>query len=1240
MVKLQEIENALKNINETIFQELCDNFLALRNSNYSAFARVGSQRGKQKTVSGTPDTLILLPNGKYILVEHSTNITLRLTKIKEDIQKCLNPDKTDVPIRLIDEIIICANFDLSADEIQELNELVRPLSIKLTTYALDSLSIELHLNHRDLVHLYLGFSLDTGQIVSIKQFVEEYNRAAKGIATHLDNTFLHRDKEVKQLIDLLGAGDFTILTGTPGVGKTRLAIEAIKSFLKENLDYSCYCVSYKHHTLLEDLFQSLDSKNNYVLFVDDANRIDSFSQITGYYKATRTGNLKIVITVRDYAYGEIGLLCTEFYPSKLEIDKLTDKEIQEVIQAPPISISNSRYYDPILRIADGNPRLAIMAAHLAKKEQNISSLSDVSELFDSYFSTFIRDEGDFANADGLKCLGLISFFHTIPFKNRNVTSEVLKHFGISFEKFIDIIDRLEQLEMVEIQFDHVKVSEQNLATYFFYKCFIKENLLSFNTLLEKYFITNQFRFRDTIIPANNTFGPKRVMDKVRPSLVNYWNEIKTNRTEAYQFLETFYFYLMEEATDFIYDDILSLPLHGDPQYTISDKHNETFPREDKLLQTLVEFFHSPEPKQYLELAFEYVKRKPDLFSILLKTIRDKFTFDNDDFGIYFRRQVALFELLTNKFQEEVYRIAFFELAKTFTKYNYRGARGGRKLTIMMYEFNLANYEGVWAFRDGIWEILHEEFPNYPVKSLEVLNSFAEGEIPAESRTLLDADLVRLTAIIAEHFNVNDFLHCLFIQKLRHWLEINQVKIEAIDHLAERFKNSIYEIYTKLSWNRLIDREQYLSMSFDDFEKMKETEIRSSFRFQSKEQTETFFRDFVYLRNVIENKWHFNRALEYIVDENCKEDFSSGIYILELVMDSDNAIEYLPWLVFRNNLNDLDCIRSIKSHISSRNYKKKAQWLLSFYGNLDPDFITLEDCKDVLALVRNVDESLRISLEPLERYLSVDPNFFEKILAIVKDVNKVSNSKLRLWEDVYDKYFFKLGNDIKLIEDSYLQQVELERHYDFESKGFKNILFKDVTFLSRYFNRETKKDRYRLGYDERKLSFVWKIENIESQLTAIYDGMADDKFSYGLFGELHAIFFRNIEPEHESRADEFILSYTRMNFKNKNKVNMMVDIARTVRRKIYEDIILLYLSLNQDVSDFKKIWWRGNGGSYSGHVIIGDIEASEWKNILSIVESSDQGIKLIPIKRYLNDMVESCLRQGDCEREKKFLESRW
>lgn len=106
------------------------------------------------------------------------------------------------------------------------------------------------------------------------------------------------------------------------------------------------------------------------------------------------------------------------------------------------------------------------------------------------------------------------------------------------------------------------------------------------------------------------------------------------------------------------------------------------------------------------------------------------------------------------------------------------------------------------------------------------------------------------------------------------------------------------------------------------------------------------------------------------------------------------------------------------------------------------------------------------------------------------------------------------------------------------------------------------------------------------------------------------------------------------------MNAVVDITRHSMKQLFEIVLLQHIENNQDVKVFSKIWWRGNGGTVmSGDVIFGDIEASEWSNILSIVSKSDLGIELIEIKTYLNKQIESSLKSGDWERQRRFIERR-
>ena len=179
MGNIQSIQNALIAINETVFQDLCDSFLVSTNRDYTAFLRTGSQVGKQKTRKGTPDSCYRQRNGKFVFVEYSTNVTDGVSKLILDIEKCLDQNKTGISTVDIAKIILCFNFNLKPNEVKSVGDVIVGTGIELELYSLDTLAIELSLNHRDLVRDFLGLPFDTGQIVSIDKFIKVcYNNYA------------------------------------------------------------------------------------------------------------------------------------------------------------------------------------------------------------------------------------------------------------------------------------------------------------------------------------------------------------------------------------------------------------------------------------------------------------------------------------------------------------------------------------------------------------------------------------------------------------------------------------------------------------------------------------------------------------------------------------------------------------------------------------------------------------------------------------------------------------------------------------------------------------------------------------------------------------------------------------------------------------------------------------------------------------------------------------------------------
>lgn len=1251
-MRLQSIESALLSINPAVFQELCDSFLTVRNKNYSAFSRSGSQIGKQKIIKGTPDAFFLLPNGKYIFVECSTNSTAGLSKLKEDVTKCIDSDKTGVPVNLISEIILCVNFKLKLNQTNILSYLLKDTSIKLTIYTLDSIALELHLNHRNLVHDYLGLPLDAGQIVSIEKFIDEYdNRASKGISTTLSNTFLHRKRELEEFNDQIRSNDIIIITGEPGVGKTKFGLEAIQDYLSKNLKYNAYCVSYKHHTLLQDLHQYFDSDQNTILFVDDANRIEHFRQITGFLRSKEEGKLKAVLTIRKYALKEIKILCQEFNLKEIDLRRLSDAQIVEIVAQEPFQIRNQDYQKEILRIAGGNPRIAIMVARLAIEKQDISALYDVSELFESYFLTFVQDDKALANKQNIKCLGLIAFFHAIPYKDIGITDSILSKFQIPYQSFIDIIDELDRMELVEIQFEHVKIPEQNLSTYFFYRAFVRDNIISFETLLKNYYETKRDRFIDCVVSTNNSFGPNKVRQKFHPILRDYWQGIRKDEKESFNFLSTFWFYLPDEIFGFIYSIIEKLSPEFPEEYNVTYENNEFTFNRNEVLSILENFFDYgtndldtiTELTNYLrtalKLAFYFVCKKPGNLAELIYAIRTKLTFDRDDEESDFKRQEILFEILIRGLDEskKVCSLAFYELSKTFLGYNFQQTKlKGNQLVSYIYSLNSCEgLASVIKIRETIWLAVDNHFSYYPSQSIELLEKYTKiGR--KEAKKMIKSDVPFVLRIIENHLTKENFEHCKYVQDQICWFKTHSISRPEFEDLQITYINPTYETYLIIDWDKYSDKKSHEFSDIYEYDHQKELEIRNSLLFDDVESILDFFDDFIYLKDKTKNDWGYNKSLDIVIDENYKQNPKIGLTLLKRIIESKNRINYVPHLIFKNHLKSKGSIDQIWNVLQTHNFKRKTDWELSFYDSIDEGFLNDDYVEKLMGTINGMDETNRIHPVRFQKFLSSKPDLFKIILEKITSKNE-QGSRLTLWPDIFTTHFDKIGNNIEIIKKAYQQQYKIQSFFDHNGNGLLNILNRDPYFLIEHTSSLYSESRREFQDDYRQLGFVWTVPKIASVLNKIFDLVDRKTFYLGISKHFCNTFFTDIPTRCSGKAKEFLFGYVRTNYSDSSKMNIVVDVARNSMKEIFEEILLLFISLNQDKVIFSEIFWVSNFSLYSGETIVGDIRATKWRGILSIVEKSDMGISLIPIKNYINDRIQEELKDAESDRKERFLQ---
>lgn len=1242
MTRLQTIENALATINPAAFQELCDAFLALRNRNYSAFSRTGSQLGKQKSIKGTPDSFFLLPDGTYIFVEHSTNETSGTKKLGEDIQKCLDTTKTGIDTDLIREIILCTNFKVTPEEVNVLKSTLKDTIIQLTIYTLDTLAIELNFQHNNLVRDYLGVAIDTGQVVSINRFIEEYNKASQSIATPLDNSFLHRENELTELKTLLDTKDFIIITGSAGVGKTKLCLETINSFLADNPTYKAFCISYKNHTLIDDLYAHLANDGDYLLFVDDANRIDRFSQITGFYTNQRTGKLKIIVTVRDYAFTQIDIFCKNLSPATINIQKFSDDHIRDIISSDSFKILNPSYQNEIIRIADGNPRIAIMSSLLARKTESLDSLRNVGELFDLYFSTFVKDKDEFAKPITFKVLGLLAFFGALPIKDKKFLEPILTDFSISYQDFFEQIEILDRLEIVDIQFDYLKIPEQNLSTFFFFKAFIKDEVLSFDMLLKSYFFKNAERFKDTVIPANNNFGANDVMNKLQPKLKQFLAE-NNDPNNKFKLLEEFWFYLIDETFGHLYQLINSTPYsesHGVFNYNEDDK--QRFGNKNPILELLKEFYrfhHAKELETALGLSFELVTRQTELFQELLENIISWMKFDVDDSYDGFHRQKLLVDFLIKNLSNsnQIYRKAFIELSKKFLKHKFEHSKSGRNNTINIYHYPIPNNENIQTIRTKFWETLAILYMEYSSEIFEVLKIHSRIG-PDTDDGIMNFDFNFIANIIEANLDPSNFLNCKYVQDQIAWWKRHNIQNQTINTLKAKFTNNLYSEYLVLDWNRYRDKEDYEFDDYREYEKLKEADIRSAFVFKNEVEVEQFYKNFKVIKSNIKDAWSLNGSFDIVLDETLKENYTLGLFLLRLILKEPGIGQFNLGRTFYNNLSKESIIKDIWSEIQESSIDNKWEWEIQLYGRLSEQNCYLISEEQILKSLNAINSRCNSFLgRNFKNFNTLYPALYQKMFEIVYEKN-AQDIGVEIWADDFLDVLDYVA--LQVLEKSYLQQHKIQQHFDYNAETLKAILKKNKSFLLTLVEATVEKEIGTFKEEYRNLGFVWEMPDIVGEIRAIADFFAQNTSFFGISEHGLNSFFKGLASEHVIVAEKFLLDYLQENSNDSTKVNMVIDVIRHSRHELLPDALLSYLKLNHDKDSFSEIWWRGNGGITSGDQNPGDIEANDWRRIAEIVGTSDVGIALIPIKKYISEMIDYALERAENHRKRRFLRADW
>ncbi len=362
------------------------------------------------------------------------------------------------------------------------------------------------------------------------------------MAARLATSFQFRDNELRNVIATIENSKVVVVFGKAGVGKTRFTIEAAKKFSEQNA-YRLLCIRSNDLPIYEDLIAYIPTPGNYLIFIDDANELNGLKHVLRYLSMTDQGyNVKVIVTVRDYARKYVIDQIKEFtIPQKIEIDKFSDEEIRKFLQEN-LEITNDLYLDQIVRISEGNPRIAFLAGKLARDNQKLESIQDASQLYEMYYGKYVNTTIISTNDKICLSAGMMALMQTVNFEYLDRLQSLFDLVSINKVEFINNIEFLHDMEFVDIYYDKVaRISDQCLSNYMLYYTFFERKLIPFSEILDIGFRN----FRSGIVSAINIlisiFSSEQSQEYIEKEISKVWYKYKKESEELFfEFVKTFH----------------------------------------------------------------------------------------------------------------------------------------------------------------------------------------------------------------------------------------------------------------------------------------------------------------------------------------------------------------------------------------------------------------------------------------------------------------------------------------------------------------------------------------------------------------------------------------------------------------------------------------------------------------------------------------------------------------------------
>lgn len=1227
MSKLTAIENAIIQLSAGEFQKFCDTFLS-KMDKYGVILGYGMKTGTLKTTIGNPDTYFVRENGKYVFVVYTTQQDNIYNKIQEDIEKCFDQQKTGVELSDIEEIVCChTSSNLSAGDDQKLHKMCSDKGILLRIYGVDEIAQQIYRNYPVIARDFLGIKIDTNQIMSAAEFVELYDSSET--AAPLDTVFQNRVDELESLKDYIRGNKAVVVHGQAGVGKTRIVLEAARIVAQKD-GYKLLCVKSNNLQLYDDLVANTDRPESYLFFIDDANELSGLNLVLDYITREKSGyQIKVIMTVRDYVKKDV--ICEvekHVKPCTYELSAFSDKEIKDFLNVN-MQIMNEQFVDTIIKIAEGNPRIAYMAGKLAKETQSLEAVHDATQVYEQYYATVIQNKLG-SNRNLCLTAGILALVKAVMLEKLDCLDQILRIGHISRNEFVDCIRQLSFMEVVEIHRDKVAtISDQCLANYMLYYEFFSQKSIPFSEVLTVGFV----HFKEGVIQSVNTllnlFAKENLHAYITEEVIKTWDKFKQEKEACFDdFVRVFHMFRSEEA--FI---IASEKIEKIPQEEVTDQHIDfekgTFRSGEEILGLLTGYKYSHHFETVIELLVEYSQKSDDNAIIGYSWLKNYCCVDIDSC----RHDYHAEKIIANKLGEYTNRSSrmqrfVLEYVSYALSFEFRSTELVRSDTFKMYDINLTNSKGVKEYRAVCWKILKKLSQEKSVQDevYSAIRKYAVSVRGAEDASIV-ADDKPLIMEIVDSLNCSSLNKALIVRDLKYGWEKCEITYEIEDNL---FQSSEWKLFELLEDNWI-----YSSLKYEDYEKQKEKNLISYADTLSKDEITNFIEAVAFISEIMESQKRYSviHGTEAIVQRVCDDPETAWCMFSAILIGGTN-IGIHSSIVLRPLFSERSS-QEIWEALDERDFILKNDWQLGFFQVLPEEQVnsyTYELLIDFLKSEsdKNIQSSPYRSLHFLDKFERMDQSIYATASRIIFEKRTYSKFIVDIYfsglfhepdyspEDLIVKY----ASDMSLLRDIFFFILKNGRLADYKGHFLITFLAIDDSWVDAYAEFVYEKTQDSRDHDYNQYMFLWRSDDYLKYFDRIFEKISDnydDLYDWRYANVFKAMFVHKendqLVPE---RQEKWVLHIVER-YATDNRIICLLSAISESRAELRNRAFREFLSLNDDYEMFEKIQLDSNlwGGAVNG--IIPDLQRRI--EFLESLLPYAQGVKYLKHAKRIRDRID-------------------